>query len=66
MLIGLLYQIILISQNVTSHELAHAHRQGLTRCGVFLKNNPYSRGLFRNWIEFWLMGSRLHSPNSSS
>nr|KAI8734506.1 palmitoyltransferase ZDHHC23 [Biomphalaria glabrata] len=66
MLVGLLYQFVLISQNVTSHELAHGQRRGQTRCCFFLKDNPHSRGFLRNWLEFWFMGSRVSNLSSVS
>ncbi|XP_059173191.1 palmitoyltransferase ZDHHC23-like [Physella acuta] len=58
MCLGLTYQFILISQNVTSHELVHSHRQGLTRCGLYARDNPYNKGFLRNWMEFWFLSSR--------
>uniref|UniRef100_A0A0B7A792 Palmitoyltransferase n=1 Tax=Arion vulgaris TaxID=1028688 RepID=A0A0B7A792_9EUPU len=58
MYLGLVYQSILISQNVTSHELAQARRQGLTKCIFFVPNNPNNQGILRNWLEFWLLSSR--------
>lgn len=64
MCVGLFYQIILISQNVTSHELVHAKQQGSTFCGLFARNNPNNKGFFRNWIEFWFLESRGNGQSS--
>ncbi|BFZ25640.1 hypothetical protein BsWGS_28680 [Bradybaena similaris] len=61
MCLGLLYQTLLISQNLTSHELSQAHRQGLTTCIFFVRNNPHNKGFLRNWLEFWLLPSRTDS-----
>ena len=52
-LVGLLNQIILISQNITQQELRNAARNGQTRCGMIMKNNYSSRGIRRNWLDFW-------------
>ncbi|XP_005096754.1 palmitoyltransferase ZDHHC23 [Aplysia californica] len=62
MSVCLLFQVVLISQNVTSHELAQARRQGQTLCGVFSRDNPNNRGFFSNWLEFWMQESRRGSP----
>lgn len=54
MLIGLVHQIILISQNVTSQELHTAAKFGKTRFLLWYPDNVYNRGLIQNWVDFWL------------
>lgn len=52
MAVGLVHQIILISQNITSQELHRASKSGTTKCFLIATNNPYDRGFYRNWIMF--------------
>ena len=55
MCIAFIYQFSLISQNVTSHELARARGLGMVACGGLLaRENPNNRGVLRNWFDFWL------------
>ncbi|XP_069115200.1 palmitoyltransferase ZDHHC23-like isoform X2 [Argopecten irradians] len=50
---NLLYQIILISQNITSQEMSMANKRKLTRCyGLRACANIHNRGFFRNIILF--------------
>lgn len=59
LLVILLQQILLISQNATSQEVHQASLRGYTTCILFIrkKNNPNNRGLIWNWINF-LTGKR--------
>ncbi|KAL5020358.1 hypothetical protein ScPMuIL_003250 [Solemya velum] len=55
------YQLILISQNVTSQELHMASISGKTRLGLIAVNNINNHGIFRNWFEFLTKTSRKAS-----
>lgn len=66
MILALVYQIILISQNLTSQELHTAMNRGYVRCGLFATSNVHNQGLFRNWLEFWLLPARPASPKIPS
>ena len=65
MAVGLVHQIILISQNVTSQELHRATVLGKTKCLLVATNNPYNRGFIRNWIVFLRKNSRTLSSKKS-
>lgn len=54
LLVILLQQILLISQNATSQEVHQASLRGYTTCIVFIRkrNNPNNRGIILNWINF--------------
>ena len=56
----LVYQIILISQNVTSQEFNMATRRRWLTCWLFAKNNVNNSGFLRNWLDF-LKGQRKQS-----
>ncbi|OWF44792.1 palmitoyltransferase ZDHHC23-like [Mizuhopecten yessoensis] len=50
---NLLYQIILISQNVTSQEIHMANKRKLTKCyGLKATANLHDRGIFKNILLF--------------
>ncbi|GFS21493.1 palmitoyltransferase [Elysia marginata] len=58
MCMAFVYQFTLISQNVTSHELARARGLGMVTCGGLVAlENPNNCGLIRNWLDFWLSPS---------
>lgn len=54
MMCNLLYQSILISQNITSQEMHMAYKRGLTTCyGLVATKNVHNRGFIRNWWRFF-------------
>ncbi|KAK7499807.1 hypothetical protein BaRGS_00008898 [Batillaria attramentaria] len=66
MIVALLYQLILISQNLTSQELHTSMSRGLVRCGFFATSNVNNQGFVRNWLEFLLLPSRSASTKIPS
>lgn len=66
MIVALLYQILLVSQNLTSQELHTSMSRGLVRCGFFATSNVNNQGLVRNWLEFLLLPSRSASSRIPS
>ncbi|XP_076438179.1 palmitoyltransferase ZDHHC23-like [Babylonia areolata] len=66
MVVALLYQVALISQNVTSQELHTSLARGMARCWLFPAPNVNSQGLLRNWLEFLLLPARSASPKIPS
>lgn len=57
-----IYQAMLISQNITSQQLYEAHHAGRVRFGIFVSNNQNSRGLYKNWKAF-LFGRKRRTSN---
>ena len=52
MLCNFVYQIMLISQNMTSQEFHQASRRGLRTRYFVVKNNIHNKGFFKNWTAF--------------
>ncbi|XP_041373295.1 palmitoyltransferase ZDHHC23-like [Gigantopelta aegis] len=61
MSVGLLYQVVLISQNTTSQELHQASMRGMVWMGLFAFNNVHNHGIVANWAEFLFHHSRKTS-----
>ena len=66
MLVALLYQVILISQNLTSQELHTSLSRGMVRCGFFASANVNNQGFVRNWLEFLFLPVRPASSKIPS
>ncbi|KAK7105372.1 palmitoyltransferase ZDHHC23-like [Littorina saxatilis] len=66
MIIALFYQIVLISQNLTSQELHTSLSRGMVRGGFFATNNVNNQGFVRNWLEFLFLPVRPASPKIPS
>lgn len=56
MLFGLLFQFLLISQNLTSQEFHIASKRNMLRHGLCATKNVYNQGIIHNWFNFWLTG----------
>ncbi|XP_060564187.1 palmitoyltransferase ZDHHC23-B-like isoform X2 [Ruditapes philippinarum] len=54
MLFGLIHQMVLISQNMTSQELHTAIKFGNTRCLIYNIRNVYNQGILQNWSDFFM------------
>ncbi|KAL4219355.1 Pfam:zf-DHHC [Mactra antiquata] len=54
MLIGLVHQVLLISQNMTSQEHHIAARFGDNHCFIYNPNNIHNHGFIQNWSDFIL------------
>ena len=51
--VGVVNQVILISQNVTSQELHRAAVNGQTKCFLVATYKPFDRGILKNWLLFF-------------
>ncbi|XP_061184157.1 palmitoyltransferase ZDHHC23-like [Saccostrea echinata] len=58
MLFGLIFQFLLISQNLTSQEFHIASQRNMLRHGLFATKNVYNQGFIHNWFNFWLTGRK--------
>ncbi|WAR31145.1 ZDH23-like protein [Mya arenaria] len=54
MAVGLVHQIVLISQNATSQEVHRASQTGNTCWAIFIHKNSRNNGLIQNWRDFVL------------
>lgn len=53
MAVGVVNQVILISQNITSQELHRAAVKGQTKCFLLATHKPFDRGILKNWSLFF-------------
>ncbi|KAL8600294.1 hypothetical protein ACOMHN_060912 [Nucella lapillus] len=64
--VAVLYQLVLISQNVTSQELHAALTRRPVTCGLCPSHNLHHQGVLRNWLDFLLLPARHASSKIPS